>query len=133
MARFEAIGMVVADLARSVAFYGELGLEFPEPLDPEGHGHVEASLPGGLRFMLDTEETIRSFDPEWAPPSGGGHRSATAFRCDSPADVDETYGRLLQVGGRAHKEPWDAFWGMRYAQVDDPDGNVVDLFADLEG
>lgn len=27
-----------------------------------GHGHVEASLPGGLRFTLDTEESIRSFD-----------------------------------------------------------------------
>jgi hypothetical protein len=22
---------------------------------------------GGVRFMLDTEETIRSFDPEWQP------------------------------------------------------------------
>ena len=29
--------------------------------------------------------------------------------------------------------PWDAFWGQRYAQVKDPDGNVVDLFAPLQG
>jgi catechol 2,3-dioxygenase-like lactoylglutathione lyase family enzyme len=131
MARFEAIGTVVGDLAQAVTFYRELGLEFPEQLDPEGQGHVEAQLPGGLRFMLDTEETVRSFDPEWSPPSDGGHRSAIAFRCDSPAEVDETYARLLEVGGVAHKEPWDAFWGMRYAEVKDPDGNVVDLFADL--
>jgi catechol 2,3-dioxygenase-like lactoylglutathione lyase family enzyme len=133
MPRFEAIGVVVGDLARSAAFYRELGLEFPEPLDPEGHGHVEASLPGGLRFMLDTEETVRSFDPEWSPPAGGGHRSAIAFRCDSPAEVDTAYARLLEVGGEPHKEPWDAFWGQRYAEVKDPDGNVVDLFAGLEG
>ena len=133
MPRFEAIGVVVSDLERSAAFYRELGLEFPEPLDAEGHGHVEASLPGGLRLMLDTEETIRSFDPEWSPPSGGGHRSAVAFRCDSPAEVDSVYARLLEVGGHAHKEPWDAFWGQRYAEVKDPDGNVVDLFAALEG
>jgi catechol 2,3-dioxygenase-like lactoylglutathione lyase family enzyme len=124
-ARFEAIGVVVDDLARAVAFYRELGLEFPD-----GEGHVEAKLPGGLRFMLDTEETIRSFDPEWQPPSGG-QRIATAFRCDSPADVDGTYQRLLGAGGSSHKEPWDAAWGMRYAQVKDPAGNVVDLFADL--
>jgi catechol 2,3-dioxygenase-like lactoylglutathione lyase family enzyme len=133
MPKFEAIGAVVADLERSAAFYRELGLEFPEPLDPEGHGHVEASLPGELRFMLDTEETVRSFDPDWSPPSGGGHRSALAFRCDSPAEVDATYARLLESGGTAHKEPWDAFWGQRYAEVKDPDGNVVDLFAPLEG
>lgn len=131
MPRFEAIGIVVSDFGRSVPFYRELGLEFPEPLDPEGHGHVEASLPGGLRFMLDTEESVRSFDAEWSPPAGGGHRSAVAFRCDSPADVDAAYARLLSAGGAPHKEPWDAFWGMRYAEVKDPDGNVVDLFADL--
>ena len=126
MARFEAVGTVVADLGRAIAFYSELGLEFPG----DAEGHVEAQLPGGLRFMLDTEETIRSFDPDWQPPSGG-HRVALAFRCDSPAEVDETYQRLLSAGGTGHKEPWDAFWGMRYAQVKDPDGNVVDLFADL--
>ncbi|HXV03823.1 MAG TPA: VOC family protein [Gaiellaceae bacterium] len=126
MARFDAVGTVVADLGRAIAFYSELGLEFPG----DAEGHVEATLPGGLRFMLDTEETIRSFDPDWKPPSGG-HRVALAFRCDSPAEVDETYQRLLGAGGSAHKEPWDAFWGMRYAQVKDPDGNIVDLFADL--
>ena len=124
-ARFEAIGVVVDDLPRAVAFYRELGLEFPE-----GEGHVESQLPGGLRFMLDSEETIRSFDPEWQPPSGGP-RVAVAFRCDSPAEVDETYQRLLDAGGSSHKEPWDAVWGMRYAQVKDPSGNIVDLFADL--
>jgi uncharacterized glyoxalase superfamily protein PhnB len=37
----------------------------------------------------------------------------------------------MHAGGSSHKEPWDAFWGMRYGQVEDPDGNVVDLFADL--
>ena len=125
-ARFEAIGVVVSDLEPALRFYRELGLEFPEAAD---HGHVEATV-AGVRFMLDTEETLRSFDPDWQPPSGG-HRVALAFRCDSPAEVDSTFVRLLEHGGAAHKEPWDAFWGMRYAQVRDPDGNVVDLFADL--
>jgi len=131
MPRFEAIGVVVSDLPRAAAFYRELGLEFPDPLDPEGHGHVEASLPGRLRLMLDTEEGVRSFDPEWSPPSGGGHRISLAFRCDSPAEVDAAYARLLESGATAHKEPWDADWGQRYAEVKDPDGNVVDLFASL--
>ena len=33
------------------------------------------------------------------------------------------------AGYEGHKEPWDAFWGHRYAIVHDPDGNGVDLFA----
>jgi uncharacterized glyoxalase superfamily protein PhnB len=129
MPAFEAIGLIVEDIEASRAFYGRLGLEIAE--DMEGHGHVEATLPGGLRFMLDTVETIRSFDPDWSPPSGG-HRMSVAFRCLSPAEVDRVYQQLVDAGAASHKEPWDAFWGMRYAQVKDPDGNLVDLFADLE-
>jgi uncharacterized glyoxalase superfamily protein PhnB len=131
MPRADVVGVIVSDLHRAIAFYGRLGLEFPEDPDPMGHGHVEAPLPGGLRFTLDTEESIRSFDPSWTPPAGG-HRVAVAFRCESPQDVDHLYRELVEAGAAGgHKEPWDAFWGQRYAQVKDPDGAVVDLFAPL--
>ena len=126
--RFDAIGVVASDLAASLAFYRLLGLEFPD--DAESQPHVEATLPGGTRFMLDTVETVRSFDPDWQPATGGPG-AGIAFRCDSPGDVDATYERLVAAGAKSHKEPWDAFWGMRYAQLRDPDGNGVDLFADL--
>ena len=119
--------MVVSEMGRAIGFYSQLGLEFPAGAESEGH--AEASV-AGVRIMLDTEETVRSFDPDWKPPSDG-HRSAIAFRCDSPAEVDATYAALLESGGAGHKEPWDAPWGMRYAEVKDPDGHVVDLFADL--
>jgi catechol 2,3-dioxygenase-like lactoylglutathione lyase family enzyme len=130
MPRLDVLGVIVSDMQRAIEFYSCLGLEFPEQPDPAGHGHVEANIPGGLRFTLDTEASIRSFDPEWSPPSGG-HRVAFAFRCESPEAVDGLYGELLNAGGRGHKQPWDAFWGQRYAQVEDPDGAMVDLFASL--
>jgi uncharacterized glyoxalase superfamily protein PhnB len=41
---------------------------------------------------------------------------------------------LLDDGVRRRSPAADLrarFWGMRYAQVKDPDGNIVDLFADL--
>ena len=37
----------------------------------------------------------------------------------------------LRPATTGHHEPWDAFWGQRYATVLDPDGNSVDLFAAL--
>lgn len=125
-ARFEAIGVVVSDLARSLDFYRRLGLEFPD----DAEGHVEAPLPGGLRFMLDTEDVIRSFEPEWKRPEGTS--IGLAFACDSPEDVDRVYRELVDAGYESHREPWDAFWRQRYAQVKDPDGHPVDLFAPLE-
>lgn len=130
MPRFDVVGLIVSDLQAAVDFYRRLGLQFPEELDPMGHGHVEAPLPGGLRFTLDTEESIRSFDPAWSPPTEG-HRITVAFQCESPEEVDRLYQEVARAGGSGYKEPWNAFWGQRYAQVHDPDGNVIDLFAPL--
>jgi len=126
--RFDFFGLPVSDMARSVAFYRRLGLDFPE--GAENEQHVEAPLPGGMRYALDAEDVIRSFDPDWKRPSNG-YAGGGAFRCDSPKEVDRVYRELLAAGGSAHKEPWDAFWGQRYAQLRDPDGNPVDLFAVL--
>jgi uncharacterized glyoxalase superfamily protein PhnB len=128
MPRLDVIGVIVSDMQRAMDFYQRLGLQFPEDPDPDGHGHVEVTLSGGLRFTLDTEESVLSFDPDWSAPSGG-HRVAVAFLCESPEEVDRVYRELVDAGGKGHREPWDAFWGQRYAQAKDPDGNVVDLFA----
>lgn len=124
--RIDLIGLVVADMARSLAFYRRLGL--PIPPGAEAEPHVEVTLPGGLRLAWDTVETIRSFDPGWTPP-GGGARMSIAFRCDSPAEVDACYAELTTAGYVGHLPPWDAFWGQRYAVLLDPDGNAVDLFS----
>jgi uncharacterized glyoxalase superfamily protein PhnB len=124
--QLDAFGIVVSDMARSIAFYRRLGLEFPE--GAENEGHAEAELPGGVRYMLDTEEMMRSFDSDWQRPSDG-HLVGGAFRCDSPEEVDRVYGELLDAGATPYKEPFDAFWGQRYAQLRDPDGTVIDLYA----
>jgi catechol 2,3-dioxygenase-like lactoylglutathione lyase family enzyme len=125
--RFAVVGLVVADMPASLAFYRRLGLDIPAEADSEPH--VGVDLPGGLQLALDTEDTILSFDPKWSRPSGGGYGMTLAFACDSPADVDAAFADLTGAGYEAHLEPWDAFWGMRYASVRDPDGNPVDLFA----
>jgi catechol 2,3-dioxygenase-like lactoylglutathione lyase family enzyme len=124
--QFAVIGLVTSDMAASLAFYRHLGLVFPE--GSEDQPHVEAELPGGLKLALDTEETIRSFIAGWQPPSAGG-RVSLAFQCATPAEVDATYDSLIGNGYHGELKPWDAFWGMRYAVVHDPDGNGVDLFA----
>lgn len=126
--RFDLVGLVVADMSASLTFYRRLGIDVPE--GAEEQPHVEAALPGGLRLAWDSVETVRSFDPHWTPPRGG-HLVSLAFACDTPADVDRVHAELVGAGYRDHAEPWDAFWGQRYATVLDPDGNHVDLFAPL--
>lgn len=123
MPALNAIGIVASDTARSIAFYRLLGVDFPE----DGEGHTEATLPNGVRLMLDSEDVVKSFRPDWTRETG--NQLALAFECASPAEVDEIWMRAKAAGVTVDKEPWDAFWGQRYAQLRDPDGVPVDLFA----
>ncbi|MFI6870739.1 VOC family protein [Nocardia sp. NPDC050406] len=126
--QLNVIGLVVSDLDATLTFYRRLGVEFGEPV---GGGHCEAQLPGGFRLALDTEAVIRSFNPEWQRPESSG-RIGLAFGCASPAEVDAVFSALIAAGYHGELKPFDAPWGQRYATVQDPDGNGVDLYAALE-
>ena len=127
-AQLDVVALVVQDMEKSLAYYRELGLDLPaEPADMR---HVEATLPGGMRLAFDDADTVRSFNPEWTPASGGPAISL-AFRLDTPAEVDALYEHLVSHGYDGHKEPWDAPWGQRYALIRDPDGNSTDLYSPL--
>jgi catechol 2,3-dioxygenase-like lactoylglutathione lyase family enzyme len=128
MPTLNTFGLVVSDMAASLRFYRRLGLDIPASADAEPH--VDVPLPGGLHLAFDTIETINSFDPGWTMPTGGP-KASLAFACSSPAEVDATYADLVDAGYEGHLKPWDAFWGMRYASVHDPDGHGVDLMAPL--
>jgi uncharacterized glyoxalase superfamily protein PhnB len=125
VAELNAIGIVSADTARSVAFYRLLGVDFPEG----GEGHLEATLASGMRLMLDSEDVVRSFRPDWE--RSPGNQLALAYECASPAEVDELYARVVAAGFNGEKEPWDADRGQRYAQLADPYWVPVDLYARL--
>jgi uncharacterized glyoxalase superfamily protein PhnB len=127
MASLDAIGITSRDIPESCRFYRTLGVNVPEP--PEGEDHVEAVLPNGLRLMFDAEELMRKLDPDWK--RADGHPITLAFLCKDAADVNATFARLTEAGFTWTKEPYDAFWGQRYANVDDPDGYDVALFAPL--
>src|SRR5688500_12420497 len=105
--QLDLVGIVVEDMARSLAFYRQVGMDIPA--DADGQPHVQVTMAGGLRLAWDTLETIRSFAPEWHPPAHG-YRMSLAFRLDSPAEVDALYNALVDKGYEGYKAPWDAFW-----------------------
>lgn len=126
MPQLNAIGIVASDMSRSIRFYRLLGLDVPET---PGEGHVDTLLPNGVRFMLDSEDTMKSFRPDWTRETG--NQLGLALECASPAEVDAVYGEAVAAGFHGEKEPWDAFWGQRYAQLLDPDGVEISLYAAL--
>jgi catechol 2,3-dioxygenase-like lactoylglutathione lyase family enzyme len=122
------IDIVVSDLDAAIAFYRRLGLEFA--VDPNMPQHAACDLPNGLQLMLETEDLRGKTTSGWTRPSGGP-RNFLAFEFATPAEVDTVYAELTDAGHPGLQEPWDAFWGMRYATVADPDGNGIDLYANL--
>jgi uncharacterized glyoxalase superfamily protein PhnB len=121
-----AVGIVASDMARSLDFYRLLGLDVPQT--PE-EGHVNISSTNGLRLMLDSEEEVKKFRPDWVREPG--NQFGLAFQCESATEVDQLYAHMISAGYQGDTDPWDAFWGQRYAQLRDPDGVPVDLYAAL--
>lgn len=126
--QLDMIGLIVEDLELSLNFYRTLGLDVKSPEDDGPH--VEYVFPNGLRLAWDTRELMESINGPAEKPVG--HRVGIAFLCESPGDLDARFQRMIDAGYVGVKEPWDAFWGQRYAIVQDPDGNNVDLFCPLE-
>jgi uncharacterized glyoxalase superfamily protein PhnB len=54
------------------------------------------------------------------------------FKVESRERVDEIYRDLVESGYRGKQEPYDAFWGARYAVVEDPDGNAVGIMSPVD-
>ena len=126
--RLDAIGIVTADMAASCRFYALLGVPVEAPA--AGEDHHEATLASGVRLMWDSVELIKQIDSDWQPPTS--YRLTLAFHCGTAAGVDETHAAIVAAGFDSKAEPWDAFWGQRYAGVVDPDGSDVHLFAPLD-
>jgi uncharacterized glyoxalase superfamily protein PhnB len=119
---FIGMHLTVEDMAATVEFYRRIGLSIPD-WDPD-MGHVEIDVGSGTHISLSTAEVMRAYDPGWRPanrPPG----NALQFRLASREAVDTLYSELTTAGFAGHLAPIDAFWGNRYAEVDDPDGNIV--------
>ena len=101
-ARLDMIGLVVEDMARSLAFYRELGFEFAA--DAEGKPHVEATLPGGLHFTGTPERLADLIETWWKAGAADGF---TLQPLRLPADLDlfvDHVAPLLQERGVTRRE-----------------------------
>lgn len=123
--QLDTVGIVVRDMNASLAFYRTLGLAIPSGTEAEDN--VEVGLPSGLTLGFLTEATARQADLSFQEPVG--QRMNLQFKCSSPAEVDATHASLIAAGYPSHTDPWDAYWGQRFARVSDPDGNIINLFA----
>ncbi len=125
--KLNAVGVSSNDIQKTVSFYKLLGFKFPEFKSEEKHIESIASN-GSAKLMIDAKEVIKEIIGESPEP---GNHSSFAIQYDDPEKVNVVAQKIGEAGFKVVKAPWDAFWGQRYAIVEDPDGYKVDLYATL--
>jgi hypothetical protein len=121
------VGVVVEDMHRAAEFYRRLGVDVPE--DAESKEHVEIAM-SGLTFFLSTKQANARWDPARTDASGG-YRIVLEFYLETRAALDAKYEELTGFGYASHCAPYDVTPTLRFAMVDDPDGNTILLSASV--
>jgi catechol 2,3-dioxygenase-like lactoylglutathione lyase family enzyme len=116
------VGVIVEDMARAAQFYRRLGVDVPE--DADGKDFVEVAM-SGLTFFLSTKEQNARWDPARKDISGDGYRMILEFYLDTREALDAKYEELTGFGYASHVAPYDVTPTLRFAMVDDPDGNTI--------
>jgi PhnB protein len=120
--------IAVSDADAAIAFYREAfgADELVRNHAPDGRVmHSELLIHGGRLLVVDEFEN----DTISSPTRLGG----TTVRLHLyVADVDTVYQRALAAGATAVSPPEDAFWGDRYAIIEDPAGHTWSLATPVE-
>ena len=115
----------VRDLAASIAFYRELGLDLPDPIP--GRPVLIHRMGSGVSLLLTTSFAA-TYDPDWSRPTTG-YQQLLEFYVGEDALVDQRWAELVAAGHPSRMPPTQTA-GPYAAMVEDPDGNVILLTSD---
>ena len=120
------VGLVVADMKRSLEFFRRLGLEIPDSEDEKRF--VMHRMPSGVTLFFDTV-FFPGNDPDRTVAPRGSYNISLEFYAGTREAVDATVERLASHGYTVRKAPWKSS-GPYAAIVEDPDGNPTLITAE---
>ena len=129
------INIVSGNPRASLDFYRRLGVDFPEDRvwrTATAAHHASANRDGEIDFDLDSPEFAAIWNRGWANETTIAARVVVGFRVASREDVDLCFASMIGAGYRGLQGPYDAFWGARYAIIEDPDGVAVGLMSPVD-
>jgi hypothetical protein len=127
--RFDQVNIVMPDVAGASGFLRALGVQVPEPsaewMDWAEH-HVEVpTATEGFGADLDSP----AYAAHWGGLTGDFTGVVVNLRAEDRNDVDATFDRALELGAEGLRQPYDAFWGARYAVVRGPGPIVIGVMS----
>ena len=134
---FNQINIVCGNVDVSLAFYRRLGVSIPEGMvwrTTTGAHHV-GPIPGDAgdtpSIDLDSATFARIWNAGWKDRDGIAGRVVVGFGVATREDVDRIHADMTGAGYRSLQAPYDAFFGARYAVLEDPDGLAVGLMSPI--
>jgi catechol 2,3-dioxygenase-like lactoylglutathione lyase family enzyme len=129
-ARFAQVNLVIADMERSLAFYRLLGVEVGDMPPPWGsHHNTVTNVNDDVTVEFDSAVSAANWAPAWDSVRPG---VVIGFVVDSDDEVDTAVEKVAGAGHRVLQQPHDAFFGARYAAVEDPDGIGVGIMGPID-
>ena len=132
------VNIVSRDPDTSVAFYRRLGVDIPDGnvwRTASGAHHINANepdAPGHIHLDIDSTAFAQRWNAGWSGRTDLAGRVVVGFGVPTRDDVDAIYRDMIGAGHRGLQPPVDAFWGARYAIIEDPDGIAVGLMSPIE-
>lgn len=115
------VNLIVTDLERAKEFWATLGF----PSAPRHPKAAVIAFASGMNLVVHEPDFARHWDPAYAGPLAGS--TVIDINVSSRSDVDDLHDRVVAAGYDSSVEPWDTFFGSRYAIVSDADGHRVGL------
>ena len=129
------LNIVSDDLDATIAFYRRLGIAMGEPARTSGGEpfHANSEDSDGALLEADSAAFARAWNEGWKDEPKLGGRVLLGVHVDSRTEVDRLYAETTAAGHRGLQPPVDAFWGARFAVVEDPNGIAVGLLSPRDG
>jgi catechol 2,3-dioxygenase-like lactoylglutathione lyase family enzyme len=132
----DQINIVSGNAEAAAAFYRRLGVDIP----PDGvwrtasgiHHVTGAPKSEPMAFDIDRAAFAQRWNAGWAGRGDLAGRVVIGFSVAARPDVDAIYAEMTAAGHRGLQPPVDAFWGARYAIIEDPDGIAVGLMSPID-
>ena len=115
------VNLIVTDLEAGPGGLGLARVAF----DPEAPEHGGTDVPRRHESRSSRAGVHAALEPAFAGPTAGS--TVVDLNLSSREAVDDTYPRISAAGHTSSVEPWDTFFGARYAIVCDPDGHRIGL------
>ncbi len=128
---FDQINIVSGDVDASVEFYRRLGIDMPDPFKSAVgvSFHTGFQSADGITVELDAPAFATVWNKGWAESQSLVGRVVLGLRVGTRDEVARIFVDMTAAGYAGLQPPYDAFWGARYAIVQDPSGLAVGLMS----